>query len=175
MKTIMCMDTSGCKAAFSEAELSRLLSSTSLELYHRLKTAKELEQAAIEGLEMCPYCPWAIVIDNPNEKLFRCLNPSCLQVSCRGCKHAVSSSYLYLSSRIESEADGSSRSISLKAVKVRKIHEIKLTVPLPSRLIPIEAETDRKADRRHAVEDAMSDALIRKCPKCSKPYIKEAG
>jgi hypothetical protein len=32
-----------------------------------------------------------------------------------------------------------------------------------------------KEDKRHAVEDAMSEALIRKCPKCAKPYIKDSG
>lgn len=84
------MDTSGCQSAFAEAELSRLLSPKSLELYYRLRLAKELEEAAIEGLENCPYCPWAVVIDNPYEKLFRCLNDDCLKVSCRGCKEAVS-------------------------------------------------------------------------------------
>jgi TRIAD3 protein (E3 ubiquitin-protein ligase RNF216) len=36
-------------------------------------------------------------------------------------------------------------------------------------------EADKKLDKRHAIEDAMSDALIRKCPKCEKPFIKEAG
>lgn len=92
VQTTLCMDTSGCQAAFSEAELSRLLSPKSLELYYRLRLAKELEEAAIEGLEMCPYCPWAVVIDNPHEKLFRCLNEACLKVSCRGCKHDVSPS-----------------------------------------------------------------------------------
>lgn len=41
-------------------------------------------------------------------------------------------------------------------------------------LIP-EYVTELKKDKRHAVEDAMSDALIRKCPSCRKPYIKETG
>jgi len=38
-----------------------------------------------------------------------------------------------------------------------------------------EIAASRKADKRHAVEDAMSEALIRKCPKCAKPYIKDSG
>lgn len=88
------MDTSGCQALFVETELSRLLSVKSLELYHRLKLAKELEQAAIEGLENCPFCPWAVVIDNPDEKLFRCENGPCRKVSCRACKKAVSNRLL---------------------------------------------------------------------------------
>lgn len=36
-------------------------------------------------------------------------------------------------------------------------------------------EADRKLDKRHAVEDAMSAAFIRNCPKCEKPFIKDSG
>lgn len=39
----------------------------------------------------------------------------------------------------------------------------------------VEFAAEAKADKRHAVEDAMSEALIRKCPKCAKPYIKDSG
>lgn len=80
------MDTSGCLAPFPDSELTRLLPSKSLELYHRLKQASELESAQIDGLETCPHCPFSAIIDNPHEKLFRCLNEECGEVSCRKCK-----------------------------------------------------------------------------------------
>lgn len=86
----MCMDTSGCTSAFPESELARLLPPKSLGLYHRLKQAKELELAALDGLEICPSCPYAAVIENPAEKLFRCTNEACQQVTCRKCRRAVS-------------------------------------------------------------------------------------
>ncbi|KAL7419892.1 hypothetical protein Q5752_005808 [Cryptotrichosporon argae] len=38
-----------------------------------------------------------------------------------------------------------------------------------------EMEADVKLDHRHAVEEAMSAALMRRCPQCSKPYFKEDG
>jgi TRIAD3 protein (E3 ubiquitin-protein ligase RNF216) len=40
-----------------------------------------------------------------------------------------------------------------------------------------ENEKDRGLDKRHAIEDAMSAALIRQCPndKCKKPFVKETG
>jgi TRIAD3 protein (E3 ubiquitin-protein ligase RNF216) len=82
------MDTSGCEARFDEKELARLLPPKSLELLQRLRVAQELEDAAIEGLESCPHCPWAIVIDNADEKLFRCQNEACGKVSCRQCEQA---------------------------------------------------------------------------------------
>jgi len=38
-----------------------------------------------------------------------------------------------------------------------------------------EVEKDKKLDKRHDIEDAMSAALIRRCPSCAKPYIKSDG
>jgi TRIAD3 protein (E3 ubiquitin-protein ligase RNF216) len=81
------MDLSGCAASFPESELTRVLSEKSLGLYHRLKQASELESARIDGLETCPSCPFSAIIDNPDEKLFRCQNvPDCGIVSCRKCR-----------------------------------------------------------------------------------------
>jgi TRIAD3 protein (E3 ubiquitin-protein ligase RNF216) len=90
IQSIDCMDTSGCSAIFPESELGRLLDAKALGLYHRLKQAKELEDAEIDGFETCPNCPWGAVIDNPNERLFRCMNDDCKQVSCRKCRKQVS-------------------------------------------------------------------------------------
>jgi TRIAD3 protein (E3 ubiquitin-protein ligase RNF216) len=84
------MDTSGCASSFPESELSRLLDTKSLELYYRLRQAKELEDAGLEGLESCPSCPYAVVIEDLGEKLFRCLNEACGQVTCRKCRRPVS-------------------------------------------------------------------------------------
>lgn len=39
--------------------------------------------AEIDGLECCPYCPYAVIVDNPEDKIFRCLNPECLKETCR--------------------------------------------------------------------------------------------
>ncbi len=39
--------------------------------------------AEIDGLECCPYCPYAVIVDNPNDKIFRCLNPECMKETCR--------------------------------------------------------------------------------------------
>lgn len=85
-QTITCMDLSGCEAPFPESELGRALSDKTFSLYHRLKQAKELELAAIEGLESCPSCPYSAIIENPDEKLFRCMNEICGQVTCRKCR-----------------------------------------------------------------------------------------
>ncbi len=128
------MDMSQCDAPFAEAVLADVCGEKTMSLYHRLRQMKDLEMAAIEGLESCPYCPFAMVIENPDEKLFRCLNPDCNKVTCRNCK--------------------------------RPDH-------IPKRCDEV-AEAF-KLDKHHAIEEAMSAALMRRCPKCTKPYLKEFG
>ncbi len=39
--------------------------------------------AEIDGLECCPYCPYAVIVDNPDDKIFHCLNPECMKETCR--------------------------------------------------------------------------------------------
>jgi hypothetical protein len=90
------MDMSACVAPFPESELKRLLTDKSLNLYHRLKQASELKEAGIAGLESCPGCDYAAVIENPDEKLFRCENKHCGMISCRGCRKKVSASLVQL-------------------------------------------------------------------------------
>lgn len=87
---IRCMDISGCTLAFSESELSRVLTSKLLSLYHRTKQVKEIEDAGLEGLESCPFCEYKCVIEGDTERLFRCESEECGVVSCRSCKKVVS-------------------------------------------------------------------------------------
>ncbi|KDQ07483.1 hypothetical protein BOTBODRAFT_38782 [Botryobasidium botryosum FD-172 SS1] len=131
---ILCIDQSGCRLAFPESEIARFLSEKTIALYHRIKQEKELEQAEIEGLESCPFCPYSVVIENDMERLFHCENEECGVVSCRQCK---------------------------KPDHIPKTCE--------------EMEADKHLDARHKVEEAMSEALMRKCPRCTKPFIKEHG
>ncbi|TFY70302.1 hypothetical protein EVG20_g2704 [Dentipellis fragilis] len=38
-----------------------------------------------------------------------------------------------------------------------------------------EVEEDKKLDGKHAIEEAMTRALMRNCPRCKKAFIKESG
>lgn len=129
-----CISTAGCGSEFSEHTLRTVLPETTLSHYHRVHQAAELEAARLRGLESCPHCPYAVVIDNPLERLFNCLNPECRQVTCRAC---------------------------------RRLNH------LPRRCAEVEA--DEKLDERHVIEEAMSAALVRKCPKCTCPFVKLEG
>lgn len=131
---LLCMDQSDCKLPFSESEIQRFLPAKTFELWHRIKQEQELELAQIPGLESCPFCSYAVVIENEQERLFRCENSQCGVVSCRECK--------------------------------KEDH-------LPKTCK--EVEQDKVLDARHAVEEAMSKALMRNCPKCGQSFIKETG
>lgn len=131
---LVCMDQSGCKLCFSDSELRRFLTPKLLELYERVKQRKEIEAAQIEGLEECPFCEYKVVIENEQEKLFRCERPECAAVSCRQCK---------------------------------KLDHLPKTCQ--------EADKEKHLDGQHAIEEAMTAALMRNCPKCQKAFIKDAG
>lgn len=86
-----CMDASGCKLNFPDSELRRILPVKLLGLYERVRQRRDLEAAALEGLEECPFCEYRVVMDVDIEvdKLFRCQNEECGKVSCRKCKKEV--------------------------------------------------------------------------------------
>lgn len=80
------MDQDGCPAHFTASECARFLGPKQLSLLEKLRSEKALDSADLEGLSKCPHCPWACVIENPEEKLFRCGNEECLKVTCRKCQ-----------------------------------------------------------------------------------------
>jgi TRIAD3 protein (E3 ubiquitin-protein ligase RNF216) len=86
---IVCMDQSGCKLQFPDSQLKCSLPPTLLSLYEKVRQTKEIEAAGLDGLEGCPFCDFKIVIENPNERLFRCQNGECRAVTCRRCKKPV--------------------------------------------------------------------------------------
>ena len=85
------MDKSGCKLPFPESELKRFLTPELLFLYEKVKQAKEIKIAGLDGLEECPYCEFKVVFDDPDERLFRCQNEGCGVVTCRECNKPVRS------------------------------------------------------------------------------------
>ncbi|KAG8973441.1 hypothetical protein FRC05_008832 [Tulasnella sp. 425] len=122
---IKCMDQDGCQLEFSVSEIKRFLDSKAFGLLEKIKAERALTDACLEGLEECPFCDFKCIIENDQERLFRCENDEC------GIDHLPRSC--------------------------------------------AEVVDDRNLDARHAVEEAMTEALMRKCPKCSKAFIKENG
>ena len=125
-----------CEEVFSLSVLQDALKANTFSKWlHRIQIS-ELEQAGIEGLEQCPFCPFATIIDTlPEEnKHFVCRNPDCGKDSCRICK---------------------------------EISHIPLRCE--------EVEKDAEVRQRTYIENKMSEALIRKCYKCTKPFVRTQG
>ncbi|CAF3958028.1 unnamed protein product [Rotaria sordida] len=75
-----------CPGEYTIRLVSELLSPKDLNRLNRRIQEENIRQAEIDGLECCPYCPYAVIVDNPDDKVFRCLNPECMKETCRLCK-----------------------------------------------------------------------------------------
>lgn len=76
----------GCDGTFSAPEIHRFLPQSTLEALAKIKEDREIEQAELAGLTKCPFCPFAVVIENPDERLLRCQREECMAVTCRQCQ-----------------------------------------------------------------------------------------
>jgi len=82
----VCMDTSGCAAAFTESQLRLCLTEKMLGHLLRLQQQEDVKAAGIDGLEECPFCDYmAICAPKEVDREFVCGNPDCGQTSCRLC------------------------------------------------------------------------------------------
>ncbi|TEB24727.1 hypothetical protein FA13DRAFT_1796930 [Coprinellus micaceus] len=117
---LKCMHTSGCDAMFEMKALRLFLSPNLLALVEQLQQREDLRNAHLKGLEECPFCDWACVMEITLEEssVFACGNHG---------KCGIASS------------------------------------------------ADKQTDQRVVIEEAMSRAVIRTCPKCDKAFIKEEG
>ena len=96
---INCIDRSGCAVPIPESELRRFLPDGMMKLWERVKQRKEIEAAGLGGLEECPFCDYAVIIENAEDKVLRCGNfDVCGVVSCRACKKSVSKLFFLWSS-----------------------------------------------------------------------------
>ncbi|CAF4148001.1 unnamed protein product [Rotaria magnacalcarata] len=77
-----CVENS-CPGEYTMRLVSELLPPKDLKRLNRRIQEENIRQAAIDGLECCPYCPYAVIVDNPDDKIFRCLNPECMKETCR--------------------------------------------------------------------------------------------
>jgi hypothetical protein len=115
---IQCIDRSGCTALIPESELQRFLPGKVVKTWKNLSQHKEIMEAKLEGLVECPFCDYMVVIDNKEEKLFRCGNERCGVVICRVCKKPVSHFHLCILSSSGAFFISVSRTIYQDAVKV---------------------------------------------------------
>ena len=128
-----CLD-SECTGSYLVETLQPLLRPAEFSKLLLRLNSQAVASADIPNLVQCPFCEFATIMDNPEDKIFRCLAPDCNRESCRLCKEPSH--------------------IPLRCDELEKSEEVKL---------------------RTAVEEKMSEALMRTCWKCSKKFLKEEG
>ncbi|KAF6745580.1 hypothetical protein DFP72DRAFT_759470, partial [Ephemerocybe angulata] len=136
---IRCMYTGDieCQLPFEHSILEGCLPPALFSMYQRLRQQKDVKEANIEGLEECPFCDFACIVDVPlhEASTFACQNEQrCGVVSCRICR--------------------------------AKDHPGRTCASLGD---------DKGLKGRLAIEEAMTKALMRTCPRCSSPFIKDDG
>ncbi|XP_076442029.1 uncharacterized protein LOC143281024 isoform X2 [Babylonia areolata] len=85
-KTVFPCLTGTCEHQIPLSVLKQVLPSSMFCKVLRKLQEEEVRQAGIADLVECPFCPFATIMDNPDDHVFRCLNPECLKDSCRLCR-----------------------------------------------------------------------------------------
>lgn len=82
---LLCLE-SGCDKEFSAAEAKTFFDRKQFALWERRVAQAELAAAGIVGLEECPFCDFAMVIEDATITVFSCQNKGCRKESCRSCR-----------------------------------------------------------------------------------------
>ncbi|KAG0012333.1 hypothetical protein BGZ80_000042 [Entomortierella chlamydospora] len=142
-RTVLKCMTGGCTAVFSDSEAVKFLSRPVFHGLLRARQQNELKMAGLDSLVECPFCSYAAVVENDMDKEFRCQAPKCLRISCRLCRAPT---------HIPLSCEG--------------------TPYCPLTEYQKELEKNNVLSAQHRVEEQMSQALIRECPKCKARFFK---
>lgn len=135
---VKCMSATNleeCRHSLPRSALEGCLPPPLLSLYNQVALKKDLRDARIQGLEECPFCDFACIIEEPVEEMsiFLCGDDRCGLRTCRMCRRQ--------------EHPG------------RHCGEGK----------------DDMIEQRKWLEEEMTKALLRICPKCQFNFVKEDG
>lgn len=72
-----------CEHVFPLSVIQVVLPHNSFSSLLRRLQEEEVKQADIPDLISCPFCSFATIMPDPENKVFKCLQPDCLKESCR--------------------------------------------------------------------------------------------
>eukprot|EP00092_Neocalanus_flemingeri_P005268 GFUD01005667.1.p1 GENE.GFUD01005667.1~~GFUD01005667.1.p1 ORF type:complete len:929 (+),score=262.59 GFUD01005667.1:112-2898(+) len=75
-----------CSEEISWQELARALQPNVLSKLIQKRQAQEVEQAGIESVVACPFCPYLTIMENEADKVLVCRSSDCGRESCRLCR-----------------------------------------------------------------------------------------
>ena len=77
---------SGCQEEVGIDDLENILDEKLLCLLKQRCQSSEILASGLQNLVTCPFCPYMVVMEDPDDKILECLNPDCSRESCRRCK-----------------------------------------------------------------------------------------
>lgn len=125
-------------------------------LLEKIRSEKAVEAAGLAGLSYCPHCSFGCVIDNPGTSTQILDSPMT--------KHALIRSY-WLDEKLFYCFNEECKKITCR--QCQKPDHLPKTCD--------EYAADLKTDTIHRVEEAMTEALLKRCPHCTTPVLKEDG
>lgn len=144
--------------------MKKFLDEKTFSWYEKAVQDDELRRADIPNLSKCPLCNFAMIIDNPNEKVFKCTQ--CGKETCRECKEE---SHIPLRcNEVRCISVFTCASFIFKSTFIAMCGRFWLTV-----LAQVEKKEVTSA--RLLIEQKMTEALVRMCPKCKRRFFKEEG
>lgn len=81
---MICCMNDDCKIGrISLRVLQKILDGRILQQLLQRSQLDEIRAANLDNMDTCPFCDFAMIIDNVDERLFQCRNSTCLRESCR--------------------------------------------------------------------------------------------
>ncbi|KAF9301288.1 hypothetical protein BGZ74_006887 [Mortierella antarctica] len=137
-RTVLKCMAGDCKSSFPDFEAKKFLIPAVFNGLQQARQQQEIKMAGLDSLVECPFCSYAAVVENDDDKEFRCMGRKCRKVSCRLCKAPTH-------------------------------------IPLSCDEYQKEQEKNSVLSVQHKLEEHMSEALIRECPKCKSRFFKTEG
>ncbi|XP_045464143.1 uncharacterized protein LOC123673603 isoform X2 [Harmonia axyridis] len=75
-----------CNSEFDISTLRMVLDKKIFDPLFTKIQIEELKRANIDGLETCPFCDFSMILSD-QEKIFKCQNVDCMEMTCRECRH----------------------------------------------------------------------------------------
>lgn len=99
---LVCM-SDGCDGTFPLSQLQKALPTNILEKYEDRVQEESLSLAQMDDFVRCPSCDFAAILP-PEDKVFKCQNPTCAKETCRYCKEEWSEHFGLKCSEVEKSA-----------------------------------------------------------------------
>jgi TRIAD3 protein (E3 ubiquitin-protein ligase RNF216) len=81
---VECLET-GCHEGFAPDDLEKILPAKVLSTLKQLQQREEILASGLLNLVFCPFCPYMVIMEDPSDKVVKCMNPECSKDSCRTC------------------------------------------------------------------------------------------